>query len=675
MGFGILGTGISGLRVAQQGLDTTGNNIANVNTQGYNRQRAEQISTVGIPFGGVLQGNGSQISSIARAYNSFSYSEILFNTQQFNFYDTQVNNASRLDDLLADSDTGITVSIEDMFDAINGVTEEPTVISARNVLISSAEAAAQRFNNLHTEIEQQHLGNINDEISTTVDTINDITTQIAQLNAEISVAKANAAQGFEPNDLLDKRDLLLKDLSKKVSIDIIDIPDGTVNVSAGKGVTLVAGNYAIPVFVDRNEFDSGKLEIATAPNPNTPNKTIVTSQIEGGSLGGLLKIRDEFLIPTLEEIGKLAIGYADAYNRQQTLGRDLNGNVGQNLFKDVNDPQVTLTRTLNSKDNPLSTDFNVYIRNTEQLSSDNYFMEVNVAGDLVVTDKDNTVLATFNAADQALMAGGTALEIPGTGVTLDIANNNLAVGDRFQIRPTLSGARDISLTMTDPQLVAAADNYFETADVVNPSNVQFELYEFTNIADPSFPIPANVPPLPDSSLQVVINAAGTQYDIQDSGGASLIGGFSNIPADQLIEGVGIRFKLDGTLAGGETFTITHADNATIDTKKFGQGDNNNALAMLDLQNSRILDGGTNSFSESYAEIVTFVGVKTQTAQISASSFSVLLSGAEERNSSISGVNLDEEAANLIRYQQSYAASARIISIASEVFDTLLQSVR
>ena len=681
MSFGILGTGVSGLAAAQKGLDTTGHNIANVNTAGYNRQTVEQISTVGIPFGGVYLGNGTQISSISRSFNEFSYSEVIYNKSQFNYNNTQTVNAGRLDNFLANTDTGITKSIEEAFNSINGVTEDPTIISARNVFLSTAESAAKRFNNMFTEVEQQHLGNINQEIETTVAAINEISTRIAQLNGEIAVANSVAENGFPANDLLDKRELLISQLSERVEVNIIDLPDGTINLTVGTGLTLVAGTFPVPLSVERNEFDTNKLEIGISPTPGAPKKSIVTDQIDGGSLGGLFKIREELLLPAIREMGKISIAYADAFNRQQSLGRDLNGAQGTNLFKDINDPQTALSRTLNSRNNPVGTDFSVNITNAALVTSDEYKMVVDAGGNLVVTDKDQNTLVTFTAADIAGMSPptNTRLEIPGTGLNINIQNNNLAVGDKFLIRATYSGARDIERTLEDPTLVAAAGNQLDVAATTNPNNVEFNLYEISNTADANFPNEVNFPLPLAPQIQVAINAAGTQYSIQDSAGAPLAapaGGPFNIPADQIIDLPGMRFELKGKLAGNEVFTITNQDGtAPYNTKKFGPGDNTNALKMLDFQNKKTLDGGTNTFSESYAELVTFVGVKTQSGQINADSFAVLLSGAEQRMAAISGVNLDEEAANLIRYQQAYSASARIISIANETFDSLMQAVR
>lgn len=681
MGFGILGTGVSGLAAAQKGLDTTGHNIANANTKGFNRQTVEQTSTVGIPFGGVFLGNGTQISSISRAFNEFSFSEVIYNKSQYNFNNAMTVNASRLDNFLADTNTGITKNIEDMFDAVNGVTEEPTMVSARNVFLSSAESTAKRFNNMFTEVEQQHLGNINQEIETTVASINEISTRIAQLNGEIAVASSVADNGFPPNDLLDKRDQLVSQLSEYVEVGTLELPDGTINLTIGSGLTLVTGTFPISLSVERNEFDTNTLEIGISPTPGAPSKVIVTEQLQGGSLSGIIKTRDDLLLPAIRDMGKMALAYADTFNRQQSLGRDLNGDEGSNLYKDINDPQLALSRTLNSRNNPAVTDFSVNINNTALLTNQDYSMVVDPGGNLVVTDKDNNTLVTFTAVDITAMSPptNTRLQIPGTGIDINIANNNLAVGDKFSIRPTYTGARDINLEIEDPNLVAAADNYLQTTAVTNPNNIALNLYEIANTADTNFPNAVNFPPPLDPQITIVVNGAGTQYSIQDSAGTPLVapaGGPFNITADQIITVPGMRVELKGNLAGNEVFTITNQDSAPpFDNKQFGQGDNTNALTMLDYQTKKTLDGGTNTFSESYAELVTFVGVITQSGKISADSFQALLKGAEERMSAVSGVNLDEEAANLIRYQQAYSASARIISVANEIFDTLIQSVR
>jgi flagellar hook-associated protein 1 FlgK len=681
MGFGILGTGVSGLAAAQKGLDTTGHNIANANTKGFNRQTVEQTSTVGIPFGGVFLGNGTQISSISRAFNEFSFSEVIYNKSQYNFNNAMTVNASRLDNFLADTNTGITKNIEDMFDAVNGVTEEPTMVSARNVFLSSAESTAKRFNNMFTEVEQQHLGNINQEIETTVASINEISTRIAQLNGEIAVASSVADNGFPPNDLLDKRDQLVSQLSEYVEVDTLELPDGTINLTIGSGLTLVTGTFPISLSVERNEFDTNTLEIGISPTPGAPSKVIVTEQLQGGSLSGIIKTRDDLLLPAIRDMGKMALAYADTFNRQQSLGRDLNGDEGSNLYKDINDPQLALSRTLNSRNNPAVTDFSVNINNTALLTNQDYSMVVDPGGNLVVTDKDNNTLVTFTAVDITAMSPptNTRLQIPGTGIDINIANNNLAVGDKFSIRPTYTGARDINLEIEDPNLVAAADNYLQTTAVTNPNNIALNLYEIANTADTNFPNAVNFPPPLDPQITIVVNGAGTQYSIQDSAGTPLVapaGGPFNITADQIITVPGMRVELKGNLAGNEVFTITNQDSAPpFDNKQFGQGDNTNALTMLDYQTKKTLDGGTNTFSESYAKLVTFVGVITQSGKISADSFQALLKGAEERMSAVSGVNLDEEAANLIRYQQAYSASARIISVANEIFDTLIQSVR
>jgi flagellar hook-associated protein 1 FlgK len=668
MAGGILGTGVSGLAAAQYGLDTTGHNIANVNTDGYSRQRVETVSTVGNAFRSTFLGNGTQLSAIERTFNEYNFKEVMFNSSQFEYNNTNYVNASRIDNLLADPDTGITVTFEEMFDGINGIVEEPTIISARNVLIGRSETVANRFNTLFEEVGLQHLGAINEEIQTSVLEINSMTEEIAFLNTKIQVENAVGSQGFPPNDLLDKRDLLLKRLSEKIQVKTIELQDGTMNVTVGQGITLVTGGISIPLSAERNEFDSNMMEIGISANSTTENKSIITNQLDGGSLTGLFDTRDNMILPAIQELGKLAIAIADSFNRQQSLGLDLNGDAGQNIFRDINDPQDVLARTLNSSNNTNKTNFELYIRNTEQLTSQEFDMEYD-GTNLDIYDDAGNLVQQFDPADIAAMSAGTQLIIGDTGLAMAIDVNQLSAGDEFRLRPTYYGANQIESIIDDPEKIAAAGNPLDIAEVNNPNNVKFNLYEITGNSSVA---PG---PLPDDSISIEIDATGTTYQVLDSGGA-VISGPSAIPADQIIDDpiAGIRFELEGVLAGSEVFTVTHADNPGVnETKAFGPGNNENILAMLAFQSDRRMDGGTNSFSEAYADLVTSVGVETKSRAISADSFGTLLSGAEQRLAGIQGVNLDEEAANLIQYQQSYAAAARIITVARETFQTLLSA--
>lgn len=668
MAGGILGTGVSGLAAAQYGLDTTGHNIANVNTDGYSRQRVETVSTVGNAFRSTFLGNGTQLSAIQRTFNEYNFKEVLFNSSQFEYNNTNYTNASRIDNLLADPDTGITVTFEEMFDGINGIVEEPTIISARNVLISRSETVAKRFNTLFEETAIQHLGAVNEEIETSVKEINAMTEEIAFLNAKIQVENAVGSQGFPPNDLLDKRELLLKNLSEKIQVKTIELEDGTVNVTVGQGITLVTGGIAIPLSAERNKFDTNMLEIGISANADTTNKSIITNQLDGGSLTGLFDTRDNMILPAIRELGKLAIAIADGFNRQQSLGRDLNGDAGQNIFEDINEPQAVLERTLNSSDNTNKSNFEIYIRNTNELTSAEFDMEYD-GTNLDIYDENDNLIQQFTPADIAAMSAGTQLIVGDTGLAMAIDLNQLTAGDQFKIRPTHFGANQMESIITEPELVAAADNPLDVAELNNPNNVSFNLYEITGSS-------ATAPgPLPDDSISIEIDATGTNYQVLDAGGA-IISGPLAIPADQIIDDpvTGFRFELDGVLAGNEVFTVTHADNPGVnETKAFGPGDNTNVLAMLSFQSERRMDGGTNSFSEAYADLVTKVGVETKSRSVSKDSFGTLLSSSEERLAGVQGVNLDEEAANLIQYQQSYAAAARIITVARETFQTLLSA--
>jgi flagellar hook-associated protein 1 FlgK len=516
MATGILGTGISGLAAAQYGLDITGHNIANVSTAGYSRQTIETESTVGIAFKSTYLGNGTTLSAIERSFNEYSFQEVIYNKSQYEYNYSSYSNASRIDNLLADADTGITVSFEEMFDSINGIAEEPTIISARNVLVSNSETVANRFNTLFEEVAVQQLGSINEEIETSVDVINSITEELAFLNNQIQIEQGISDDGFEPNDLLDKRDLLLTNLSELIQVNTIELDDGTLNVTVGNGITLVTGSVQIPLSVERNEYDNTQLEIAISPNTDTEVKAIITSQLEGGSLTGLFDSRDNVVIPAINELGKLAIAIADNFNRQQSLGLDLNGDAGENIFEDINEAQTVLSRTLNSSNNTDESTFEIYIRNTEQLSSEEFDMEYD-GTNLDIFDSNGDLVQQFTPADIATMSAGTPIIVGETGITMAIDTDNLTAGDSFKIRPTYYGASAIEGIIEEPELVAAAGNSLYIEEVSNLNNVTLSLYEITG---DSTTAPG---PLPDDSISIEIDATGTTYQVLDSVGTVISG--------------------------------------------------------------------------------------------------------------------------------------------------------
>ncbi|MEW6983210.1 flagellar hook-associated protein FlgK [Colwelliaceae bacterium 6471] len=659
MGYNMLDIGRSGLNAAQTHLDVTSHNISNVNTEGYSRQTAEQQSVIGNVFGPSLLGNGTEITAVERSFNNLIYKNVIFNKSQYSYYENSYEQHSQLEDLLGNSETGLTPTLEGFFDGINGLTEEPTLYAARSVVLTNANVTAQRFNSINDDFQRQSKA-INTSIESTVLSINEIADQIKLFNEQIQIASSQGSATITPNDLMDKRNQAIAELSELVDVQVLQRENGMLDISIGSGITLVTGITTLPLTTVRNEYDSTVTEVSLESAQTGNPTTNITSQLTGGSLSALIDFQKTVLTKASQDLGKIALGYADTYNRQQSQGLDLDGNIGENMFLDINDPSLTQRRALNSSQNPVDSTVAVTIRNTSLLSGEDYLMTYDGVN-LTFTDTNGNALPA-PAAPFPPPAAGTIVEIPGTGIGIEIVTNNLAAGDSFLIRPTFNAGESIDVVMSDPTKVAAAQHDLNFTDINNPNGVDFELYAIDDAGDANFPAIG-------APIRIEIDAGGTNYRVTDDLGAVLVA-YAPIPNDMPIEAAGMRFNISGNIAGGEVFEVGANDPST-----FGVGDNRNALKMLEFQSNKALDGGTNSMTESFAQLLSYMGNSTSISKVQTSAFETSLSLAEGDMATTSGVNLDEEAANLIRFQQSYSAAARVISVASEIFNTLIQAAR
>ena len=382
MSFSMLNIGRTGLNAAQKSLDVTGHNISNVNTDGYSRQVVEQSSQIGEPLGPSLQGAGTRIASIERNFNDLTYKNLLFNTSHFTYYEKSFEQHQQIEDQLADPDTGLTPTLESFFDSVNGVSEEPTLLAARSVMLTNAEVTAQRFNNLNEAIQRQSKS-LNTNIESTVKAINELADEITFFNEQIQIATAQSGDRFPPNDLLDKRNMAIEDLSKLVDVQILQRDSNMIDVAIGSGTTLVTGVTSLKLGITRNEYDSNLAEVTLGTDPSGTNSINVHSRISGGSLGALIDFQQDVLNPASQDLGKIALGYADLYNRQQSQGLDLNGNIGGDIFMDINDPSLTERRALNSSNNGADSTIGVHIRNTSLVAGEDYLMTYGISSDRI----------------------------------------------------------------------------------------------------------------------------------------------------------------------------------------------------------------------------------------------------------------------------------------------------
>ena len=626
----ILGIGQSGLAAAQVGITTTGHNIANAATPGYSRQLVLQNSAGGQLTGVGFVGQGTEVSSIQRVYDDYTATRVNSSETSKAAFDTYNAQIGQINNLLADSATGLSPALQDFFSKVQDVAGNPNGAAERQTLLSSAGGLAARFQSLDGQLSQISEG-VNKQITGSLTNINSYSQQIAKLNDAIEKATAGA-NGVPPNDLLDQRDLIVTQLSKEVKVSVSDQAGSGFNVTIGNGQPLVIGTTVFSLQAIPSLTDQSKLEIAYQ-NGSTLIR-VPESAISGGNLGGLFDFRANSLDQARNQLGRVAIGVASAVNAQSQLGLDQNGQPGKPFFT-VGVPKVTP-----SSANVGNDQIGANISDINALTSSDYRIAF-----------DGTNYKITRLSDSAVVSNGAFPSTPIDGITFSKTSGSIAaaVGDNYLVRPTLNGAAAINLALTDKTQIAAAAPIVTAATSSNAGTAVISAGS-VNASYLSTPLTA--------TLTLKFNA-GTIDSVPAgaSGFPQAYSSGSNITFN------GITLAITGAPVNGDTFTI--APNTT------GVGDGRNAVALGALQTARVLDNSTSTFGSAFGQLVSNVGNKTREVSANAAAEGKLLDNSRALQQSQSGVNLDEEAANLLRYQQAYQAAGKVMQTASTLFDVLL----
>ncbi|OOG27125.1 flagellar hook-associated protein FlgK [Thioalkalivibrio denitrificans] len=639
MSSGVFGIGTSGLLAFQRALGVTSNNIANSATEGYTRQRINLSTQLPEFAGNGWFGNGVKVSGVQRIFDQFVENQLRTSTsgsqQHAIFYDY----ARRVDNLLADPDSGMAPGFQQFFAAVQDVANDPTASAPRQVLISEAQSLVDRFGFLDQRLNEQR-SLLNGQIASSVSEINSIAQAIGDLNTEI-VAAMGRSGGAPPNDLLDQRDRLVLELSELVSVNTIEQDDGALNVFIGNGQNLVLGNRVTNLVAEALGPDPDQMQVGyTSPG----GAVDITQFMTGGRLGGLFEARG-MLDQTQNSLGLTAIGLAQAFNDQHRLGQDLDGNLGEDFFR-VPEPQI-----ISGQDNVVTGVPTVNVENYGLLTTDDYLIRFNANDNAweLRREPGGQILDTAEVGVQDTLSLVTADDTVFTVDLSGLADEN--GGDSFLIRPTRTGASQIDTVITDPRKVAAAAPQMQATAGLNNEGE------------------ASIQSIRVDDASVLDNGPVTVTFIQSLDHFEING--DSFPRDPsgttTITHNGWELVIEGTPDDGDTFQVS-PNTAVV-------GDNRNALALAGLQQARVMGGGTASVQDTYANLVAEVGTRTRQAEVAARSQGKLLEEAQAQRESISGVNLDEEAANLLRYQQAYQAAAQVIAVTNTLFDTLINAVR
>jgi flagellar hook-associated protein 1 FlgK len=627
----LLSTSVSGLIAFQNALAVTSNNVANVDTPGYSEETPVFTAEPGQATSVGYFGAGVDISSVTRNYSELLATQMRTSQSSYSNFNAFATTAAQVDNMLSDTTTGLSTQLQGFSNSLQTLANSPTLAASGTAVISAAQSLSQSvqgYASQLTSIDQ----NVEGQITSNVQEINTLANNIATVNGQIAQLSGS---GQSPNSLLDQRDSLIDTLSQYVSVNTATQSDGSLDVFIGNGQSLVSGSTAQTLTTIPNQYNPTQFDVGLTTTGSAAPIDI-TGAISGGSLGGLIAVRSQVIDPTLNSLGQISVGIANIVNQQQAAGLTQSGTPGQPLFA-VGGVQVS-----GSADNTGTATVTATRTDLSALTTDNYTLS-DVAGNWQLYDQTSgqpvAMTGTGTATDPFLAAG---LSI--------VVNGNANSGDSYLVEPTATAAAGFNVLLTSPTQIASGAAVQTGAATANTGT--------GTIAAATVTDPANANLLTSTSITFT---SPTTYQV--SGDPAT---YAYTPG-AAISANGWTTSISGTPATGDSFTVSSNAGNT--------GDNTNLFAMIDGLNASSLDGGTTSLTGATGSLLGQVGAQTQQAQSNASAQQAVNTSATDAVNNLSGVNLDEEAANMVKYQQAYQACAQMIQASTTMFNTLLTAIQ
>jgi flagellar hook-associated protein 1 len=648
--------GLSGLRASQTQLSVTGQNISNINTPGYSRQSAVQAARDPSFTGSGYVGNGTSVVDVQRVYNQFLTNQVRASTAIHAESLAFQGQLEELNSLLSSTATGILPGMQNFFASLQTSAEDPSSIPARQLVLSEANGLAARFNTVHERLTVQNQF-IGQQISSVAQQATRLAATVASYNDSIAKAAANGAQ---PNDLLDARDEVVRKLSELIGVTVVPQDDNVINIFVGSGQALVVGNTSAELKTGPGK-DPARVEVLLVSGSSEQS---ITSLISGGEMGGLLRYRNEVLDPAVNSMGRLALTIADQFNRQLAEGLDLNGRPGAALFSAINSEEQRDLRfqPLNNQKK-----ITVDITDTSALTTSDY--------EVIFTRESPTAELRYSVRrlSDNQISSGTGLPATVDGMTLSPAmGESYANGDRFLLTPTRFGAAGLKVAMQNPKELAFASPVTLDTALGNRGTASLTQPTVAPASGVASVLPLTLQRTADGTFGVV-NPDFDEDLPEDADNLRWLPATITESNQQLsvsIGGFAFEMRLAGRAETGDRFSIV--SNST------GTGDNRNALKLAELQSAGVLDTASGkgiSLLDSYGNEVQRVATLTAQSRSESEASGAVLRQATNNRDSVSAVNLDEEATNLIKFEQYYNASAQVIQVARSLFDTLINSIR
>lgn len=640
----LFGLGLSGINAAQYGLTTTGQNISNSSTAGYTRESVMYKQASGQYTGSGYVGSGVEVSTVQRAYSQALSTQLNSAQSTASALSAYQQLAASLDSAVGDPSSGIGAQVSTFLSDMQALASSPSDASARQTLLGAATTLSNQLGATAAQMEALR-SNVNSQLGDTVDSINSTTSAIASLNAQIAAASAS---GQSPNQLLDERDQQVASLSKLVNVNVVTQSDGSYGVFIGSGQSLVLGSTSYALAAVSSPSDASEQTVAYQGNGGA-TQYLPEASLSGGTLGGLLAFRNDMLDPAQDQLGAIATAFASAVNAQNALGLDQNGAQGAALFG-VGTPAVTAY-----PGNTGGATLQASISDASALSGDSYRLAYDGA-QYTLTDV-STGKTAASTATLPITAGGVSYTLEGS----------MNAGDQFNIAPTRNGAGGLSVLTQDSTAIAAAAPVALSAATGNTGTGSIAL---SGVSAAYFAAPLST----DSPITLSYDASTgalsgfpstaavtvTQQDGSTQTYAAPVSGVPYSSGATLAFG-GVMLSLSGTPEQGDSFTV--ARNTAL------SGDGSNASKLGALGSAKLSNGTT--VTTAYANYVNQVGTLAARVEASSTTQATLVTSLTSQQQSVSGVSLDEEAANLLQYQQLYQASSKVIQTASDLFDTIL----
>ncbi|WP_350608145.1 flagellar hook-associated protein FlgK [Pseudoalteromonas sp. MER144-MNA-CIBAN-0113] len=668
MSFNLLNIANSGIRANSELLQTTSKNIANVNTEGYVRERTEFTTMIDNQVGR---------GQTYRLLNEFAQKQLNRDTSNKSFFDQFVSEASRVDQIFSEKSNSLSTSINSMFNNVQEALNQPSSTVARSLVMSDAQNLIDQMDRLAGIVSEQKAV-VNEQLEIFSEEANTLIESISSLNQEIAGVHGTKNEA-DASSAYNERDKAIRDLSKLIDIETLDGPNGEKQVFMGTGEAVVMQNGSFNLFSISGDPDANFKELRLDVNGGKAVSLDIDPTKLKGKIGGLLAFRDDILVPAQNQIGQMGIALADSFNQQNRLGMDANGELGGDIFNiptvsafvyQANTGTANMSATVEAgkgSELPASDFVITYTGNPNEVS----IQPIDNKGEPLGTASLATIPPS-GIIDSAAITSGESF-----GLELNVTGAGNA-GDQFQVKLNSGAAGNISLTTGRGEDIALASP-IRTADgldntgtgSISPGNV-------TDVTTGSFSNPLD---LANGPISIVKTANANEYQLTDGNGTTTF--TVTPPANNILaqagapyDGYGFDFNIEGVPATGDTFNLEFNEG--------GFDDNRNGQKLADLQNTDLVRQNVvasasadnhKTLNQAYAGLVTDVGVVTSQAKTNGAAFDALAQQSEAWYESLSGVNLDEEAANLLRFQQSYAASAQVLSAARSIFDTLLSAAR